>query len=43
MYALVDEWDVPEDEWGTHHGADFGSYGDDEYDTGGGGDDAVWF
>ena len=43
VYALVDEWDVPEDEWGTHHDADFGSYGDDEYDTGGGGDDAVWF
>ena len=43
VYALVDEWDVPEDEWGTHQDADFGSYGDDEYDTGGGGDDAVWF
>ena len=43
VYALVEEWDVPEsDEWGVHYDNDFG-YGHDDYDTGGGGDDAVWF
>jgi hypothetical protein len=43
VYALVEEWDVPEpDEWGVHYDNDFG-YGNDDYDTGGGGDDAVWF
>ena len=43
VYALVEEWDVPEpDEWSVHYDNDFG-YGNDDYDTGGGGDDAVWF
>ena len=37
VYALVEEWDVPEpDEWGVHYDNDFG-YGNDDYDTGGGG------
>ena len=36
VYALVEEWDVPEsDEWGVHYDNDFG-YGHDDYDTGGG-------
>jgi 1,4-alpha-glucan branching enzyme len=44
VYALVDEWEMPVDEWGVHHDADFGYDVDDwEHDTGGGGDDAVWF
>ena len=43
VYALVEEWDVPEpDAWGVHYDNDYG-YGNDDYDTGGGGDDAVWF
>ena len=43
VYALVDEWEMPVDEWGVHHDADFGYDVDDwEHYTGGGGDDAVW-
>ena len=46
IYRLADEWDVPEvDEYVYHNDNDLGYAGgyDDEYDTGGGGDDAVWF
>ena len=43
VYSLVEQWDVPEpDAWGVHYDNDYG-YGSDDYDTGGGGDDAVWF
>ena len=46
IYRLADEWDVPEvDEYVYHNDNDLGYAGgyDDEYDTGGGGDDAVWY
>jgi hypothetical protein len=37
VYALVEQWDVPEpDAWGVHYDNDYG-YGSDDYDTGGGG------
>ena len=44
VYALVDEWELPEEEqYAVHTDGDFGGWVDDGYDTGGGGEDAVWW
>ena len=46
IYRLCEEWDAPEvDLYAYHNDSDLGYAGDydDDYDTGGGGDDAVWY
>jgi 1,4-alpha-glucan branching enzyme len=43
IYTLDEEWNVPDDLYSVHHDNDFGYGYDEELDTGGGGDDAVWF